>query len=128
MSEHVNAAVPVSGAESKRRYIDILGTQYEIQFDVPANEMPEEADGCIDVTTHTIKIAMLEPDRDSVQDMNAYGRKVLRHEITHAFFYESGIWNCSSTVETWGMDETLTDWIAIQSPKLFKVFQELGCL
>lgn len=100
MSEHVNAAVPVSGAESKRRYIDILGTQYEIQFDVPANEMPEEADGCIDVTTHTIKIAMLEPDRDSVQDMNAYGRKVLRHEITHAFFYESGIWNCSSTVET----------------------------
>lgn len=29
---------------------------------------------------------------------------------------------------TWGMDETITDWIAIQSPKLFRTFKEADCL
>ena len=107
--------------------IDILGTEYTVVFDISEDDMPEGADGCMDQSIRTIKIAHLESDRNSVQNLDAYRRKVLRHEVIHAFLYESGMWNCSGSSEAWGMDETITDWIAIQFPKIQKVFAELGC-
>lgn len=108
--------------------IEILGQIYTIHFDVPDEKMPEGADGCMDQSIHTIKIAKFEPDRNSLMNLDSYRKKVLRHEIIHAFLYESGMWNCSGIAECWGTDETITDWIAIQSPKIFKVFKEADCL
>lgn len=108
--------------------VNILGTEYKIIFDVPDEEMPEDADGCIDQSIQTIKIAEFESDRNTIQDMDSYRKKVLRHEIVHAFLYESGMWNNSGSTNCWGMDETITDWITIQSPKLFQAFKEADCL
>lgn len=111
-----------------KEYVNVLGTTYSIVMDVPLENMPEEADGCVDITTCTIKIAEMKSDKNSVQDMEMYRKKVLRHEIIHAFFYESGIWSNSSSSEPWGMDEQLTDWIAIQFPKLLNAFKWVDCL
>ena len=108
--------------------VNILGTEYTILFEVPPEDMPSDADGCMDCTTKTIKLARIDPDGDTVKDLAAYRRKILRHEIVHAFFYESGLWNCSGSSDAWAMDETITDWIAIQSPKLFQAFKEADCL
>ena len=108
--------------------VNILGTEYNIIFDAHDEKMPEGADGCMDQSIHTIKIAKMESDRNSLLDLDAYRKKVLRHEIIHAFLYESGMWNNSGSTDCWGMDETITDWIAIQSPKLFKAFKEADCL
>lgn len=108
--------------------VNILGTEYTILFDCEADSMPEDADGCMDNSIKTIKIAKMESDRNTVENLEAYKKKVLRHEIVHAFLYESGMWNNSGTAEAWGCDETITDWIAIQSPKLFKAFQDADCL
>lgn len=108
--------------------IDILGTLYTIHFDVCDEKMPENADGCMDQSAHIIKISEMKSDRNSLMDLDAYRKKVLRHEIIHAFLYESGMWNCSGASDAWGMDETITDWFAIQSPKIFKAFKEAGCL
>lgn len=108
--------------------VNILGTEYKIIFDVPDEEMPEDADGCMDQSIQTIKIAEFESDRNTIQDMDSYRKKVIRHEIVHAFLYESGMWNNSGSTNCWGMDETITDWIAIQSPKLFQAFKEADCL
>lgn len=108
--------------------VDILGALYTIHFDVPEEKMPEGADGCMDQSIHTIKIAKFESGRNSLMDLDSYRKKVLRHEIIHAFLYESGVWNNSGTSEAWGCDETITDWIAIQSPKLFRTFKEADCL
>lgn len=108
--------------------VDILGTEYTIVFDVCEEDMPEGADGCMDQSIHTIKIAEMKTDRNSLQNIVEYRKKVLRHEIIHAFLYESGMWNNSGTAEAWGMDETITDWIAIQSPKLFQAFKQGDCL
>jgi len=108
--------------------VNILGTEYKIIFDVPDEEMPEDADGCMDQSIQTIKIAEFESDRNTIQDMDSYRKKVLRHEIVHAFLYESGMWNNSGSTNCWGMDKTITDWIAIQSPKLFQAFKEADCL
>ena len=45
-----------------------------------------------------------------------------RHEIIHAFFSESGIsYNLTNEEE-----ESLVDWIALQFPKMKKIFDELG--
>ena len=108
--------------------VDILGTEYTILHDVLPESMPSDADGCMDCSTKIIKIAKQEITRNSLQDMGEYTKKILRHEIIHAFFYESGLWNCSGSSDEWGMDETITDWIAIQSPKLFKAFKDADAL
>lgn len=108
--------------------VEILGTLYTIRFDVPDEKLPKGADGCMDQSVHQIKIAKFESDRDSLMDIDEYRKQVLRHEIVHAFLYESGLWTNSGISEAWGRDETITDWIAIQSPKIFKAFKEAGCL
>lgn len=109
--------------------VNILGTEYEIVIDAPDEMLPENADGAMDQSIKRIAIAKFaEADRNSIKDLDSYRKKVLRHEIIHAFFYESGIWNNSGTAEAWGMDETITDWFAIQAPKIYKAFEEAGCI
>ena len=60
--------------------VNILGTGYKIIFDVANEEMPENADGCMDHSTHIIKIAKLESDRNSVMDLDSYRKKVYMNQ------------------------------------------------
>ncbi len=53
---------------------------------------------------------------------------ILRHEIIHAFLFESGLSCCSCKIEEWADNEEMVDWFAIQSPKIFKVFKDLDIL
>lgn len=108
--------------------VNILGTEYEIVIDAPDEMLPPDADGGMDHSIKRIVVAKFEPDERSIKDLDAYRKKVLRHEIIHAFLYESGMWNNSGTAEAWGCDETITDWIAIQFPKRQKVFEKVGCI
>ena len=108
--------------------VNILGTEYSIIYDVPEEEMPEGADGCMDNSIKTIKLAKMDVDRNSLQNMEGYKCKILRHEIVHAFLYESGMWNCSGSCDAWAMDEEMVDWFAIQFPKIFEAFKDVGCL
>ncbi|NCE98416.1 hypothetical protein [Emergencia sp. 1XD21-10] len=66
--------------------VDVLGTEYTILFDMPEQSMPDDADGSMDGSTKTIKIGHFEVSKNSLQDMENYKRKVVRHEILHAFF------------------------------------------
>lgn len=108
--------------------IKILGVKYKIIDNVPIEELPDNCDGCMDYSTKTIKLAKIERDKNSICDLDSYKRKVLRHEIIHAFLYESGLWNNSSDITAWGQSEEITDWIAIQFPKMIKVFRLVGCV
>lgn len=112
----------------KNKTIYILGTPYTIYFDSPEEKMPDGADGCMDQSLHVIRIAQFKADKNTIQDMESYKKKVLRHEIIHAFLYESGLRNNSGNVQAWAQSEEITDWIAIQSPKLFQAFKEANCL
>ncbi len=51
--------------------------------------------------------------------------ETVRHEIIHAFLYESGLWGSSKSTDNWAMDEEMVDWIAIQMPKIVAVCKEL---
>lgn len=108
--------------------IDILGTKYKIVVDAPEEMLPEDADGAMDQSLKRIVIAKFVSDRNSIKNLDDYRKKVLRHEIIHAFLYESGLWNNSSDVTAWGKSEEIADWMAIQSPKLFKAFKKVGAL
>ena len=56
-------------------------------------------------------------------------KQTLRHEITHAFLAESGMQNNSHVPDSgWATNEEMVDWIALQFPKMLKVFQETNCL
>lgn len=111
--------------------VNILGTEYKI-FVATEEERPKlkalECNGYMDFSTKEIVIAKFEQDERSIDDLIEYAKKVLRHEIIHAFLYESGLWNNSGSSDAWGQDETITDWIAIQAPKLFTAFKEADCL
>lgn len=126
--EELNEMVEKIIRENKQIAVNILGTAYTIILDAPDEDMPRDSDGCMDHSTKTIRIAKFETGRDTIKDMDVYRKKVLRHEIIHAFLYESGMWNNSGTAEAWGCDETITDWMAIQFPKIQKVFEAVGCL
>lgn len=103
--------------------VNVLGTEYTIKMDVPQEDMPLNGDGCIDPSIKTIMIMDFgEPDGDSIKDLESYKKKTMRHEIVHAFLYESGLWSNSGNVKAWGQSEEITDWIALQFPKMLQAF------
>ena len=106
--------------------ITVLGTEYEVILNGTEADYPnlKRGDGYVDYSTKTIVIADFETDDYTMQDLKLYENKVLRHEIVHAFMYESGLDVCSE----WGRDETLVDWIALQIPKMVKAMDEAGAL
>ena len=116
--------------------VNILGTEYTIEtHKISEDEIMKKNQwsGYCDEESKLIVVAdMTEKefiDIDSSDSQEKYRKKVLRHEITHAFLNESGLSDSSSTpASAWAKHEEMIDWFAIQSPKMFKVFQELDLL
>lgn len=107
---------------------NILGSEWSVVFGTE-KEYPNlsEMDGYADFSTHQIVIDTMEKadgQIGSMGDMTAYKKQVIRHEIIHAFLYESGLEACSTTSDNWAINEEMVDWFAIQSPKIFKLFYE----
>lgn len=110
--------------------VNILGSEWEIvQRDEKedVNLDGKFCDGYTDFSTHTIVICNKKDDCE-LKDYEGYKNAILRHELIHAFLYESGLDASSSTCGAWAINEEMVDWFAIQSPKIFKVFKELDLL
>ena len=111
--------------------LNILGTEYKIIFEPLSSMRIKHCNGYCDFTVKEIHVndfSEEEKEEGTLIDLKFYQNKVLRHEILHAFLYESGLYNNTKTDDDWARDETIIDWFAIQSPKIFKVFQELDIL
>lgn len=107
--------------------IDVLGTKYSITITSAENdELLKKADGYCDKTTKKIVVRDIDNDNELV-DFELYKKACLRHEIIHAFLFESGLHSNFHHVE-WGHDETMIDWVATQFPKLLTAFAEADCL
>lgn len=61
-------------------------------------------------------------------EKDAYFKATLRHEIIHAFLNESGLKDNFEHANRMGHEETMIDWIALQFPKILKVYQQLGVI
>ena len=111
---------------------NILGTDYKIYKNVSETSEPRLRNcyGFCDYCTKEIYISedTIKEDIETMKNLKAFENKVLRHEIIHAFFFESGLRENSNKQIAWAENEEMIDWIAIQSPKIFKVFKSLNIL
>lgn len=108
--------------------VKILGTEYEIIMNAEEKDYPilKDADGYADFTIKKIVIKKLVQDGESYEDLELWQRKTLRHEIVHAFLYESGLWQ--NSFKDWARNEEMTDWIALQFTKVLEVFIQVGAI
>lgn len=111
----------------KKTTVNILGTDYTVvQTSRGIEKRLKDCDGFCDKTTKEIVIS-IDTEESDLSNFDWYRRKILRHEIVHAFFMESGLQENFES-KPFGVMETLVDWIAIQFPKMQKVFAELDIL
>ena len=115
--------------------INILGTEYTFKIGDDHSECFKGCDGFIlyrqklivisDMSTYQINKDYTDKDIFLKRSQN----HALRHEILHAFFYESGLWDAAGKYsEAWPINEEMVDWFSIQSPKIFKLYEELDIL
>ena len=100
--------------------VNILGTEYDITMDCD----DEDRDGDTNFYSRIIRIRPFEKllDKEATDtERKIRERHVVRHELFHSFLWESGETELA-------YDERLVDWIAVMTPKIFKVFQELDIL
>ena len=114
----------------ENRKINILGTEYRIEFRKEDEDtILKDCNGYCDVTVKLI-VVLAQPNKEcDYEDFSFIQKKTLRHEIVHAFLTESGLFNNTYNVDAgWAKNEEMVDWFVIQSPKIFKVYSELGLL
>ena len=103
--------------------INILGAEYTItEQSQTENTLLTNCDGYCDWTSKEIVV-----ERDmlgNLKKMDSYKRKVVRHEIVHAFLLESGLADGSE----WARSEEMVDWLARQGIALVKAWKEADVL
>ena len=105
--------------------IVILGTEYTL---IESNETDDcklvGRDGYCDTSTKECVVDEMNcSDTYAKKNLPEYKKSVKRHELIHAFLYESGLDTCS-----WACNEEMVDWLAIQFPKLMNVFKDADVL
>lgn len=113
--------------------VDILGSEYEVKF---VDEFPDRlskfndsADGLCNRHNREIFVKKCEDKDMTFEGRNQCEKCTLRHELLHAYLCESGLSaNASHVYGSWAENEEMVEWLAIQLPKIFKTFKEVGCL
>lgn len=114
--------------EKDNKTVNVLGTNYTIRF-VPEEELEElGADGATDYSIKEIRVGIFIPQKCSQAELGVYQKKVIKHELIHAFLYESGLVECSGSTNSWANNETMVDWFAYQHDKLHATFEKAGAL
>lgn len=101
--------------------VNVLGEEYTIKMNVKKedDENLTDNDGYIDYQTKEIVVEeMPEPSLGLTKDVKSYEKHVVRHELFHAYLYESGFTDYAN-------DEQLIEWLAVQFHKIRKTFEEL---
>lgn len=108
--------------------VSILGTIYEIiesnQEQYPKLKL---CNGYCDSSVQKCVINVEHEEDDmNIENLQTFIDKIKRHEIIHAFLFESGL--AEATEDDWARNEEMVDWFANQLPKILKVFQETNCI
>lgn len=114
--------------------INILGAEYSIgihKMDEDSTLKDNSWMGYCDEDEKLIIVADLDDENyfryESENSKDFSFKKTLRHEIIHAFLNESGLSDSALNYSAgWAKNEEMVDWLAIQYPKISKVFAELG--
>ena len=108
--------------------IDVLGTEYEVIICTEDEDKRLDGwDGYCDETIHQCVIDSYKASREDPKakaNLDIQMKKNIRHELIHAFLFESGLAENSP----WAQTEEMVDWFAKQFPKLLKAFKEADAL
>lgn len=100
--------------------INILGSNYTLTVSTKTKESRfESCDGLCDETVKELLVdnyAEEAEDPTSKKNLSVQIRKNKRHEIIHAFLFESGLAENSS----WAQNEEMVDFFAISSPSCWR--------
>lgn len=107
--------------------INVLGVDYRIRIGDPEKDATlATSAGYVFYQNREIVLLDFQKEwKDEPQSsINRQMRLVLRHEIIHAFLYESGLAASSLVADYgWAKNEEMVDWMAIQSPKIYQLFK-----
>lgn len=107
--------------------INILGANWAIiESSVRDDDRLNDCDGYCDWTTREIVVE--REIQGNLYDMDAYVKKVVRHEIVHAFLVECGLCECSGETNAWSMNETMVDWFARMGERIYKAWAEADAI
>lgn len=103
--------------------VNVLGTVYRIKY-VPSLD---GRGGETDFYTKENRISEQNdiPAEYKTDNLKEMQRHVLRHELIHAFLFESGMDQSSAAHEAWAMNEEMIDWMAIQMPKIMAAYDSI---
>lgn len=118
------------------REVNILGTNYTIEkkkYEDEPSFKKRGIDGYCDGRLKRIVFCDMKTypnfEEEPEEYINECEKGTLRHEIIHAFFDESGLMENSICFRSgWSQNEEMVDWLAVQLPKIFKVYQELNIM
>ena len=119
-------------------HINIMDTEYNIEYRTEEEDPSLEA--CLGYCDKYQKLIVIDDsEKDSVSEIDkeydtkqwkksydALQKKVLRHELTHAFITECGF--AESSLDQWANNEELVDFLAINAVKLVKLYERAGAL
>lgn len=115
--------------------VSVLGVQYAVEYRTRAQDPELEAADCDGYCDTCIKLCVARKytaaerkEPGSKKCLDDYMRKCMRHELVHAFLYESGLSINSLSPSGWASNEEMTDWMAIQGPKLYDAWKQAKCL
>ena len=97
--------------------IDVMGREWTVKL--LTEEEDERLKDCMGFTDWTCRDIVIgrPPKETTVGDTDTMLRKVLRHEIIHAFLFECGLGDDWTHPEM-GHDETMVDWLAYNLHRL----------
>ena len=103
--------------------VNVLGTVYKIKY-IPSLD---GRGGETDFYTKEIRISEQEdvPAEYKTDNLKEMQRHVLRHELIHAFLFESGMDQSSAAHVAWAVNEEMIDWMAIQMPKIMAAYDSI---
>ena len=114
--------------------INVLGTEYTIivkKYDEDEAFERRSIDGYCDSYKKEIVVCDMNTykgwEHEDEETKVICQKQTLRHEIVHAFMYESGL------AENWehkdiGQEETVVDWFAIQGVKIYNAWKQAKCI
>ena len=112
--------------------VNVLGVRYKIRLRTSdEDEDLKECDGyCCEYKKLIVVRDYIRKDVvgfASRKEAEKCIKHSLRHEIVHAFLFESGLGWDSGAAEHWAVSEEMVDWIARMHPKIQKAYKEAGC-
>lgn len=112
--------------------LNVLGTDYTVEI-LPVHDDAELALGlCSGYCDRFSKRIVISDYRSYAEYTDADFKhfreielSIARHEIIHAFIYESGLSTCTHVPPNWAENEEMVDWFSLQWSKISKAIDKV---